>query len=240
VLESWDEASCLAAIDLLDQAIARDPGYALALGLSSYIHSLLAVNLWGDNSARLLEMGRQMSARALAAGGEDAEVLAWAAAGRVQAGGDPSTVDSMMERSIALNPGLSVAWFGSGWAKLYLGQPQLASERLETALRMDPRSGFRPLSVAGLGYSDFFRRRFDDAARRLIEAAESRPAMRWWTLVGAAAAYAHLGRMADARQVLARMPPVDVDRNRVLVGLFHDPHDQELLRSGLALAGADV
>jgi len=240
LFQAWDREPVLAAIDLLNQAVERDPHYALAWGLCSYLHSLLAINIWSDDIARSYRLAREAGDHALAADGNDAEVLAWVAAGRVQSDVDPGMMDSLLERSIRLNPGLSLAWWGSGWGKLYGGDPTLAAERLETSLRIDPKSGFRPTTVAGLGFAAFMNHRFEDAARLLSEAAESRPSIQWWTLSTAAAAHAHLGRTAEARQILGRMPPVSAERNQALLGLFHDPDNRELLRTGLILAGADV
>jgi tetratricopeptide (TPR) repeat protein len=186
-------------------------------------------------------MGLDLSRRALAAGDGDAEVLAWVAAARMQAAEDITGVDSLMARSLALNPGLAIARWGTGWCKLYLGQTDLAQEHLVDALRMDPRSGMRPITVAGLGYCSLFAHRYEEAARLLIDAAESRPSIQRWTLTAAAAAYAHLGEPARARQLLARMPsPIPASYNRSIMGLFRRPEDRELIRSGLVLAGADV
>jgi hypothetical protein len=109
-------------------------------------------------------------------------------------------------------------------------------EHVETLLRLSPRERMtQPLFLIGAAY--FFKRRFDEAASKLLlsiqEHSGSPPAYRIL-----AACYAHMGRLDEARAIVARLRaispqvvPSDVP--------FRNPEDRELFLSGLRLAAGE-
>ena len=48
------------------------------------------------------------------------------------------TVPHLVDRALVLNPNLAVAWFFSGWIKVWLGEPEVAIERVARAMRLSP------------------------------------------------------------------------------------------------------
>ena len=91
----------------------------------------------------------------------------------------------------------------SGLLRLWAGQHDLAIEHVETSLRLSPRERIgSPLSVIGMAY--FFKRRFDEAAAKLLLAIQDNPGFpppyRFL-----AACYAHMGRLDEARAIVARL-----------------------------------
>ena len=89
-----------------------------------------------------------------------------------------------------------------------------------------------------LGIAHFFRRRFDEAAAKLLVAMQEPPA--WpWPYRGLAACYAHMGRLDAAREVIDRLRvlPSEV-RPRHLP--FRNPEHQELFLSGLRMAAGEA
>jgi adenylate cyclase len=154
----------------------------------------------------------------------------------VQSRGDLVTADSMIERSLALNPGASFSWFISGWAKQYLGRPELAFAHFETSLRLDPRSPQRANALNGMGLCLLAMRRFEEAIVLQKQAAQL-GFNDEGVQIGLAASFAHAGRLPEARAALQRARKSTMDN--LLGGLRH-PDFRELLRSGLAMAGADL
>jgi hypothetical protein len=69
---------------------------------------------------------------------------------------------------------------------------------------------------------------------------ELRPSIRGWSLAVAMAAYGHLGRLDQADRLFDRASRPTAGYIATIVNLFRTAEDRELLRSGLALAGADV
>jgi tetratricopeptide (TPR) repeat protein len=85
-----------------------------------------------------------------------------------------------------------------------------------------------------LGGAHFLARRFDEAMPKLLLAIQDDPsnpaAYRWL-----AACYAHLGRLDDAREIIARLRSV---ASVVVSDISHirKPADRELILSGLRMA----
>ena len=136
-------------------------------------------------------------------------------------------------RSSGLNPSYARGWFMSGNIRNFAGDHDLAIEHVETALRLSPRERMgQPLSVMGVAY--FFKRRFDEAASKLLLSIQDHPGFppSYRTL---ASCYAHMGRLDEAREIVAGLraiTPVVVPRDLP----YRNPEDRELFLSGLRLA----
>jgi adenylate cyclase len=109
----------------------------------------------------------------------------------------------------------------------------LAIEHVETALRLSPREpAGTPLWLMGSAY--FFKRRFDEAASKLLLSIQDHPGFpapyRFL-----AACYAHIGRLDEARKILTRLRTI----TSVMmpdVSQLRNAEDRELLLSGVRLA----
>lgn len=125
------------------------------------------------------------------------------------------------------------AGFVSGNLKLWAGQSDVAIEHSEIALRFDPR-GHVSVPLATIGIAHFFSRRFDQAVLTLLLAIQDDPG---FTVLHCclAACYAHMKRLDDAREIVARLnsgtAAADPDASR-----FRNPEHRELYLSGLRLA----
>lgn len=139
----------------------------------------------------------------------------------------------LLNRALALNPSFARGWDRSGVLRLWAGQPDLAIEHLETALRLSPRERTgQPLGVLGLAY--FLKRRLDEAASTLLLAIQEHPGSPA-SYRFLAACYAHMGRLDEARAIITQLQaitPLVVPS----VAQYRNPEDRELLLSGLRLA----
>jgi adenylate cyclase len=143
----------------------------------------------------------------------------------------------LVDRALTLNPSFARGWYLSGILRIFAGQHDLAIEHLEAALRLSPRERMgQPLSAMGIAY--FFQHRFDEAASKLLLSIQDHPGFprSYRTL---AACYAHMGRLDEARAVVARLRalsplvmPSDLP--------FRNPEDRELYLSGLRLAAGET
>ena len=142
----------------------------------------------------------------------------------------------LVDRALALNPSYARGWYVSGLLRLFAGQPDLAIEHLETSLRLSPRERAGPL-LSTMGVAYFFKRQFDEAASKLLLAIQDYPgfAVPYRAL---AACYAHMGRLDEARAIVARLRDITplVVPSEVP---FRNPEDRELYLSGLRLAAGD-
>jgi TolB-like protein/class 3 adenylate cyclase len=219
----------------LDQAIARDPHYGPALALAAMCQFQLCLNGWVDNPALARTRGLDFARRALTATVDDPFVLASAAVSLPFFGEDWDASIHMMERSLAANPNYAYGWFWSAVLRLIAGEPDTAIEHMDRSLRLNPRDRHgSPLTPIGGAY--FFKRDFEKAAPVLRSAILERPhyPMSYRFL---AACYAHMGRLDEAREVIARLATLTaIDRPPHMN--LRNPADMELLVSGMRLAMA--
>jgi adenylate cyclase len=143
---------------------------------------------------------------------------------------------ALVDRALALNPSFASGWRTSGVLRLWGGQPDIAIEHFEAALRLSPRT--RGVSFALMGRAHFFARRFDEAVPKLLLAIQDDPsfAQPYRTL---AACYAHMGRLDDARAIVNRLQAI----TSVVVpdaSFLRNAEHRELFLSGLRLAMGEV
>jgi hypothetical protein len=72
-----------------------------------------------------------------------------------------------LDRVPQLNPSFARGWQCSAWVRLWVGQPDLAIQHFETALRLSPRE-HRANPFLGIGVAHFFAGRFEEARRMLL------------------------------------------------------------------------
>jgi TolB-like protein/class 3 adenylate cyclase len=225
------------AVGLLEQAIAIDRHYAPALSWAAICHMTFVRDGWTEepetNRRKAIDLARQ----ALEVGENDPGILANAAFVLAVFGEDIGAMVGLVDRAIAVNPSFARGWYVSGLLKLWAGQHDLVIEHVETALRLSPyeRMG-TPLGVMGMAY--FFKHRFDEAASKLLLSIQDNPGVPY-LYQGLASCYAHMGRLDEARDIIARLRAITalVAPNDLLC---RKPEDRELLLSGLRLAAGEV
>jgi adenylate cyclase len=221
------------ALRLMEQAIARDPRYGPALGWAALCcFRMVQTDRSEDREADRLK-GIEFARRALEVAGDDPGTLISAAEALAWFGEDIGAMMALVDRALALNPNFARGWHISGVLRLYAGQPDIAIEHLQAALRLSPRARVGP-SLLIIGFAHFFCRRFEQAMPKLLLALQEDPG---WTQPYRylAACYAHMGRLDDAREIIARLrtiTPVVMPANVP----FRNPEHRELYLSGLRLA----
>jgi adenylate cyclase len=225
------------ALGLIEQAIARDPRYGPALGWAAFCcYRLLVDGRSGDPQADRLK-GADFARRALEVAGDDPGVLANAAQALAYLGEDIGAMMALAGRALALNPSFARGWHISGNISLMAGQPDTAIEHVETSMWLSPRARVGT-SLVVVGAAHFFTRRFEQAVPRLLLAIQEDPGFPYPYRV-LAACYAHMGRLDDAQETVARLRTVTsilhTDMNHL-----RNPEHRNLLLSGLRLAAGEV
>jgi adenylate cyclase len=228
-----DREGMVAALDLLGQAIKRDPHYASALASAALGHMQLHVSGWSTDLDREKDEGINLARRALQVTRDDPSVLVWSGYVLAYFGEDIDAAIELIDHALALNPSFAHGWYWSGWLRLWVGKPELAISHFETSLRLSPHT------FVGIGIGYFFAQRFGDAAAMLLRALQEHPG---WppTYRFLAACYAHMRRLNDAREIVGRLraiTPLIVPKDATQ---WRNQEYRDLYLSGLRLAAGEV
>ena len=195
---SGEKERYVQGLETLRRAIARDPGYGLALALAGHCHLALDAAGWTNDVAANQREGVELARRALTAAGDDPGVLANVAYVLAYFGEDIAAAMTLIDRSLELNPSFALAWARSAWLRLWAGQPDVAIEHFGTSMRLNPRDR-RAEPLLGIGVGHFFDERFDPAEAALLLSLEE---MTWVpTYRFLASCRAHMGRLDEAREI---------------------------------------
>jgi adenylate cyclase len=221
------------ALRLLEQAIARDPRYGLALAWAALCCFRLLIDSRSEDPEADRLKGIDFAKRALELAGDDAGTLANAALALAYFGEDIGAMTALADRALALNPNFSRGWLVSGMLRNWAGQPDIAIEHFETAQRLSPRARTGS-PFLNIGTAHLHSRRFDEAVPKLLLAIQDDPSnpVPYRAL---AACYAHMGRLDNAQKTLMRLRAI----TSVMmpdVSQLRKAEDRELLLSGVRLA----
>jgi TolB-like protein/class 3 adenylate cyclase len=224
------------ALRLLEQAITRDPRYGPALVWAAVCCFRLLDHYQSEDREATRLKGADFARRALEVGGDDPAILANAAHALASFGEDIGAIMTLVDRALALNPNYARGWHASGALRLWAGQPDLAIEHFETSLRLSPRARVGA-SFAMIGLAHLVSRRFDEAVAKLLLAIQEDPShpVPYRSL---AVCYAHMGRLDEAREMVARLRAI----TSVLMPDLNsrNAEHRELYLSGLRLAAGET
>jgi tetratricopeptide (TPR) repeat protein len=223
----------LAAMGLLDQAIAIDRHYGPALSWAAVCQMRLVGEGWTEKPETSRFKAIDLARQAIQVAESDPGILTNSAFVLACFGEDIGAMIGLIDRALTLNPSFARGWFLSSLLRTWADESDLAIEHAETSLRLSPRERMgTPLLALGMAY--FVKRQFDQAASKLLLSIQddpgSPPAYR-----ALAACYAHMGRFDEAHTIVARLRAITsqvVPSNLP----YRNPEHRELLLSGLRLA----
>jgi adenylate cyclase len=235
LMRGWGKEPALQGLDLLREAIARDPNYGRALVGAAWCTSQLVAGGWAEDPETDRREALNLVRRAVRAAPDDPEVLARAAGTLDLVGEDIGRSLAMLDHALTLDPSNARGWFWSGFLRLFAGSTETAIEHFEKSLRLDPRTPVRHFYDTGLGACYFLQRRFEEAAPLLAGSLRQVPTY-VTTAYFLASCYAHMERLDDARGILDHlrsigsplMPPPGLG--------LRDPTQREFWVSGLRRA----
>ena len=236
-LYSWDREGTIAAFELLERAIERDPRYGTALAAAAECHQNLHINGWTDDAELNRREAVGLARGALRVASDDPGVLGRAAYVLGYFGEDIDASIELIDRALALNPNFARGWVISGWLRLWAGQPEIAISHFETSLRLSPHAR-RAGTFMAIGVGHFFAGRFDEATAMLLRSLQEHSG---WapTYRFLAACYSHMGRLDEAHDAVERLRAIT---SVVVPNAMHwrIPEHRELFLSGLRLAMGEM
>jgi AraC-like DNA-binding protein/tetratricopeptide (TPR) repeat protein len=199
---SLDAGGNARALELLEQAMDRDPNHALATALAAWAHVQRVVYHFTatpvEERARSADLARK--AQALAT---DATVLA-VLGNALTLLHDLDAADLVIRKALSVDGGSAWAWSRYGWIDLYKGDADSAIERFKIALDLAPHDSFAFNNLVGIGCAHFEAGRYYDSAQWQERALAEHPSAHWVhrTLCPA---YVLGGAKLEARRSLAAL-----------------------------------
>lgn len=197
-LEKEESARALA---LLDQALAIDPDYPLALSLAGWCHAQRSVYNWSETAGLSQVEALKLAERAAELSSDDPLILAVLGAVHTFVR-NFGTARILLERAVALDPNAAWAWQRLGWLDNYADRPERALEHFERALRLSPLDPMNFNSYVGMASANEVAEKYDDAAALFRRALEERPNAEW-IYRNLASSLCGAGRMEEAREAYA-------------------------------------
>ncbi|QOZ28420.1 adenylate/guanylate cyclase domain-containing protein [Bradyrhizobium sp. CCBAU 51753] len=193
---------------LAHRALELDPRFGLVAALASAAHMQNVV--WGyavdpqfdkKEAVRLVRL-------ALSIDDDDPDTMALAALTSAFMVGDSESEIEMADRAVALNPNSFRAWSSRGHVYRVAGLPEEAVRSFERAIRMSPIDPLLHRTFTGMGFAFIELHRFGEAIVAGKKALRQNPS---YSLAHRclAAAFALLGRDAEAREAAARLLEFD-------------------------------
>jgi adenylate cyclase len=196
------------AMRLAHRALELDPGFDQAARLAALCHTQNVLQGYAIDPQFERKEAVRLSRLALSIDDSDPETLARAAFISAYLVGDSESEIEMADRAVALNPNSYGAWHARGWVYRVAGLPDEAIRSFECAVRTSPVDPWLYSSFAGMGYALIELGRFDEAivaGKKALRQANSHP-VPYRCL---AAAFAHLGRDAEAHEAAAHLLELD-------------------------------
>jgi len=157
--------NCDVAIGFLDQALAIDPDFALALAAAANCRMWRVSQSFPTDMAAEADEAIRLAEAALACARDDPQVLALTASVFVYLAHRLEVALLLARRAVDLHPNSAMTRSVAGWAHLYSDDPEAAIPHLEEAARLDPLDPGAGEPLTGLSYAHLAAGRPDQALR---------------------------------------------------------------------------
>jgi AraC-like DNA-binding protein/tetratricopeptide (TPR) repeat protein len=173
---SLDEQGNARAIELLNQAITRDPENPLGYALAAWAHGQRVVYYFGTDPAADRALSAEYARKALALR-TDPSVLAIVGTALSLLGDD--NAEQVIAKALSIDGGSAWAWGRSAWIDLYKGKDDSAIERFLIALELAPTDALAVNNLYGIGVAHFNAGRFREATQWQERALVEHPSLTW-------------------------------------------------------------
>jgi tetratricopeptide (TPR) repeat protein len=204
----WTKEGNDEAMALFYKATELDPKYAAAFGMAARCYGQRKTRGWMVDRRKESAEAERLARRAAELGKDDAVALYSAGVILVWIAGDVATGDALIDQALVLNPNLAWAWLYSGWVKVVLGEPAMAIEREERAMRLSPHDPLTFIMQSAIAAAHFLLGRYQESLAWAELSMRQQPNYLLSSATAAAAA-AIAGNKAAAARAMARVRETD-------------------------------
>jgi TolB-like protein/class 3 adenylate cyclase/Tfp pilus assembly protein PilF len=221
------------------QAIKLDPNFAAAYGMAARCYPQRKAGRWIDDLDKDIAETARLARRAVALGQDDAVALCTAGFALADIVDEPEEGDALIDRALALNPNLAMAWTFSGWVNISLGKADLAIERLAHATRLSPFDPYFFATLAAMASAHLAAGHYEEALTWAEKAIGTKPDYLLVACIAAASA-ALAGRDQVARRAMKLVrqndPQLRLSNLKEVIS-YLQPAEFAKWQEGLRLAG---
>jgi TolB-like protein len=191
------------AVRLLKRALELDSAYAPAMALISGCRTLQRSRHWIPIFGPEVDEGIRVARQAIAAAGDDPQVLTTAGFTLAFLAGENDAALSAIDRAIVVNPNYALAFGLRALVLVFLNRPDEAILAAQQAMRLSPREPLTFLFVQAHAFAHLAAGRYEAGMPWADEALRQNgglPALRFkLSLCG------HLGQLDEAKECLRRL-----------------------------------
>ena len=227
------------ALQNFQRATQIDPNFATAHGMSAYCYVWRKANGWVADPRQETAAAESAARKAAKLGFDDAIALAQAGFALAFVAANLDDGAALIDRALNLNPNLAAAWRFSGYVRVFLGDPELAIEHLQRAIRLSPLDPLIFIVQNGIVLAHFFAGRYEEAQDWALKALRQNPNYAA-ALIMAAVSAALTGRDEDRDRAVTRLRELDPQvsiANFTNVWPLRRAEDLEAFENGLRLTG---
>jgi len=193
------------ARDLLETAIALDPGYGYAWGVLGGTHFMDAVRGWSESPVNSMKLAREYIQKSLEL--DEKSPVGHGLLGHLYSiQGEHDKAIAEHKKNLFLHPNHDMAHSDLALTMLWSGSFEESIDLLEKAMRLSP--DFPAINLYYLGTNYLFMNRLEEATltfTQLEERCQKGECPVWHAYEGLAQCYWELGREEEAREYLAKL-----------------------------------
>jgi TolB-like protein/Tfp pilus assembly protein PilF len=204
----WTREGNEEALLMFRRAIELDPNFASAYGMMARCYSQRKVSGWRVDRKQETAEAEWFARRAAELGRDDPVALATAGIAFGYVVGDLDRGAASTDRAIELDSNLAAGWLWSAFIRVWLGDPELALQHVERAMRLSPHDPMLFNMQACTAAAHFFAGRYAEASAWALKAVRDNPRHLLAQII-AAASTALTGRITDAQRTVERVLQID-------------------------------
>jgi hypothetical protein len=203
-VHQWTRESNTEALALFSRAIDLDQSFAAAHGMAARCYSQRKSSGWTIDFAQEAREAERLARRAGELGKDDAVALATAGLALAFVVGDLDSGADFTDRALDLNENLAWGWLFSGLVQIWIGEPDVACQRISRALSLSPHDPHTFNMHGALAWAHYAARRYREALAFADMALREKPNLMFALCVAAASA-ALGGEIVRARKSMASL-----------------------------------
>jgi adenylate cyclase len=238
-VHKWTREGNSEALSHFKRATELDPNFASAFGMAARCYSQRTGFAWVIDRAQEVADAERLARRAAELGKDDAMALSAGGNALIIVVGNIEDGTAMIDRALQLNPNLAWGWLSSSFARLMLGEPEVAIDHASRAMRLSPQDPQMFAMEIAIAVAHLSAGRFDQALSWAEKAVQERSNFFVGTCVVAASA-ALAGKLAQAEKAMVRLrelnPALRISNLKDMQP-FRRPEHLARLSEGLRMAG---